>query len=101
MTNDDRCQRCHDSMEDVLHAMCDCPQAKQVWYELGDRHFIHLFFSFPFDKWFEWNLRENLSNHCIIRWNAIFSKVARILWKTCNEVFFATGSGSLTGSMII
>ncbi|KAJ7978169.1 Ribonuclease H [Quillaja saponaria] len=73
--------------ETVIHALTDCPKAKEVWMVLGQAKVDIIFFSQDVVTWLDLNLVDNSSFHSI-HWNQLFGITCWLLWSWRNKLVF-------------
>ncbi|KAE8663802.1 hypothetical protein F3Y22_tig00112888pilonHSYRG00055 [Hibiscus syriacus] len=89
LTSDPSCPSCGESVENILHVVCDCPDAKITWLQILPSHDAGSFFSFSLLDWLNTNHKNlvgTIGNG--YRWNNLFGIVMWRLWKNrCNLIF--------------
>ncbi|CAI9108693.1 OLC1v1008360C1 [Oldenlandia corymbosa var. corymbosa] len=86
LTIDASCQRCGALEETALHAVRDCPEAKQVCCKFVTPHLHSVFFGWDHRMWVTGNLQNSL--HITGEWALLFGVVAWKLWRWRNLLIF-------------
>lgn len=88
IASDAYCARCQTEPEDVMHALRDCPRAREVWGSLGWNDQQHEFFSLGLRDWVMWALKSSESSEGLMCGAGKLMTVCWWLWRWRNvEVF--------------
>ena len=93
MAVDDRCHRCRNEQESLLHVLRDCEEAKQLWKNIGGPGSLRLFFEYSLLDW----LTINIKNTTVVqgvRWCDFFATICWLLWRRRNEFIFQEKAAS-------
>ncbi|KAF7833419.1 ribonuclease H [Senna tora] len=88
MTDVASCSRCGGVYEDVLHAIRDCPNAKNLWMRLVRSAHWPEFFSSDLPSWLLLNVSKQIGR-LQMDWPTTFATTCWSLWKWRNEAIFA------------
>ncbi|KAF7815419.1 ribonuclease H [Senna tora] len=83
--------RCNGRCEDILHAIRDCPKARNVWMRLVNPRHWHVFFNMDLHRRIHLNLHKQFGVEQM-DWSVVFSVASWSLWKWRNDELFAIGS---------
>ncbi|KAA3474645.1 reverse transcriptase [Gossypium australe] len=91
------CSTCGHGVEDLEHALRDCPAAKEVWMLVIPNQLKQRFFSVPFPNWLTLNLcfHESLQGSDLT-WSCLFGMIAWRIWKKRNLLIFQKISWTAT-----
>ncbi|KAF7831783.1 putative reverse transcriptase [Senna tora] len=90
MTNVMTCSRCGGTYEDVLHAIRDCPRARNLWMRLVRSSHWPEFFSRDLKTWLQLNVSKQLGR-LDQDWPSTFATTCWSLWRWRNEAIFGNG----------
>lgn len=88
LASDPICVRCHQGEEDTLHAVRDCPWAREVWEVLIHPASHQVFFSLKLEDWVLWLLKEQKTPAEQPRWNGKKVTVCWWQWRWRNAELF-------------
>ena len=74
------CDRCGTLVEDILHALRDCPCIKQIWLRLFAGGDYHAFFHANLREWLVANLQNKSNVNSYIPWECVFGVAIWRLW---------------------
>lgn len=83
------CSRCSSQVEDTLHVLCDCIEARKVWRHFLTSSLIHDFFTCDIEDWLLKNLYEEVLLESPGKdFRCYFLTIICRLWTTrCNLIF--------------
>lgn len=88
LTSDANYGRCQSEVEDVLHAVRDCPCAREVWESLGMFGSQNAFFPMGLQDWVMSAFRLSTPREEALRWAGKFMTICWWQWRWRNaEVF--------------
>ncbi|KAA3460126.1 reverse transcriptase [Gossypium australe] len=83
------CSRCGHDLEDIMHALRDCPTAKEAWLLVVPPNKQSRFFSDSMQNWLSFNLSCHIKlQDKGITWSCLFGILAWRLWKNRNLLIF-------------
>ncbi|KAA3453419.1 reverse transcriptase [Gossypium australe] len=83
------CSRCGHNLEDIMHALRDCPTAKKAWMLVVPLEKQSRFFSDSMQNWLSFNLSCHIKlQDKGITWSCLFGILAWRLWKNKNLFIF-------------
>ncbi|KAF7834787.1 putative ribonuclease H protein At1g65750 family [Senna tora] len=88
LSNSSLCPRCCNQVEDVLHAIRDCPEIKKLWQRLVRPQHWNTFFNLNVTDWLIWNWKNRIGVLEDVNWRTTFGFTCWISWKHRNEVIF-------------
>ncbi|CAI9087190.1 OLC1v1021204C1 [Oldenlandia corymbosa var. corymbosa] len=77
------CSGCSREAESTLHALRDCPVARELWTQLVPRDRRHTFFQQELKQWLKSNLDAN-----DLKWKTNFVSTCWLIWRWRNERVF-------------
>ncbi|KAE8683251.1 hypothetical protein F3Y22_tig00111213pilonHSYRG00590 [Hibiscus syriacus] len=89
LSNDLSCLNCNLHEETILHALRDCPSAKEVWDRTLPQSPPTDFFSHDLIHWLHSYISNNLIHHSLnIPWCLVCSSMVWHVWKSRNDLVF-------------
>ena len=78
---------CCQEIETLMHVLCDCVFAKNIWLSYGQSSLLPNFFILPFQSWCKVNLFISyLSSY--IPWSTVFAFTIWAIWLGRNSFYF-------------
>ncbi|KAK4482042.1 hypothetical protein RD792_012965 [Penstemon davidsonii] len=91
LTASDTCQRCNNHEESIVHALRDCPWAREVWeFIIAPTQFLK-FQQIDADSWIKDNVTKVRFDNIILPyapWYMVFIATVWMIWKSRNKYIF-------------
>jgi len=86
---DTACELCGCNSETIIHLLCDCGVARNVWRKLGINDANQDFYNTPLAEWLRKNCESSISfSRPRIPWSFIFPKAVWLIRLHCNNYVF-------------
>ena len=89
MDIDNSCPICRNGPESILHALRDCPSARDIWHQLGVPPSDSVFFVANLKDWLVFNCNSKLRQRAgQLPWFQVFLFAIWMIWKNRNHFVF-------------